>query len=414
MKYGRDTRTRWEGVYARHTVACGVEKLPRNPTLTQISRACNCDPSYWGQVYDRTETKHIKTKMYPTSSAARHARKALLELVEKGGVPREAPLRLRDGHTRFIEDAKAGRALNKKGKKYTTKAIRSIDGALRVHVVPTLGPRRMVDIRKSHIQKIVDELSPRLSGSRVRAVVNGTRSLYRWANQRELAAHDPAADIILPAINAKSRDRVATPKEMAALLAALEPRDALPYALAAYSWGRASQIQHVLWEEVDLKVGLIEWGTEEDGARKSEAALHVVPLLRPIWALLREAWIEQGRPSGEQRVCPPRKKNSKTGLLNTGSLATRAAEAWEEPELQPIGLQECRHTAASWLDATGVSPKTSSVLMAHSIPDRQPGAAPITLARYTHLMPDALEIARRQLDGWLVAQLSKEPAAATN
>jgi hypothetical protein len=34
--------------------------------------------------------------------------------------------------------------------------------------------------------------------------------------------------------------------------------------------------------------------------------------------------------------------------------------------------------------------------MAHSIPDRQPGAAAITLARYTHLMPDALELARKQ------------------
>jgi hypothetical protein len=38
-------------------------------------------------------------------------------------------------------------------------------------------------------------------------------------------------------------------------------------------------------------------------------------------------------------------------------------------------------------------------------PDRPAGAAAITLARYTHLMPDALEFARKQMDEWIVAQI---------
>ena len=408
MRYGRDTRTRWESVYARHAVACGVEKLPRNPTLTQISRACNCQPSYWGKVYDRAETRYANTKRYPTPSAARHARKALLDLLEKGGMPREAPLRLRDAVPRFVEDAKAGRALNKKGKKYKPNAIKTIEQALGLHVVPTLGGRRIVDIRKRDIQKIADDVSEKRSGSRVRGVINSVRSFYTWANQRELASHDPAADIVLPPVDAKPRDRIATPKEMAELLGALPTKDAVPYALAVYSWGRRSQIQRVLWQEVDLKAGLVEWGADEENARKSDAALHVVPLLRPVWTLLREAWIEQGRPAGDQLVCTPINK-TKTGLLSMDGVADRAVKAWEKkvPKLKPIGLQECRHTAATWLDAAGISPKTSSVLMAHSIPDRQPGAAAITLARYTHLMPDALEVARKQMDAWIAAEVAK-------
>jgi hypothetical protein len=44
--------------------------------------------------------------------------------------------------------------------------------------------------------------------------------------------------------------------------------------------------------------------------------------------------------------------------------------------------------------------------MGHATPERQPGAAEITLARYTHVMPDAIETARVQLDRWLAAQLS--------
>jgi len=407
MRYGRDTRTRWESVYARHAVGCGVEKLPRGHTPTQISRACNCEPSYWGKVYDRAETRYAKTKRYPTPSAARHARKALLDLLEKGGVPREAPLRLREAVPRFVEDARAGRALNKKGKRFKPNAVTTIEQALGLHVVPTLGARRLVDIRKGDIQRIADNVSEKRSGSRVRGVINSVRSLYTWANQRELASHDPAADIILPPVDATPRDRIATPTEMIGLLGALERKDAVPYALAVYSWGRRSQIQRVLWREIDLKAGLVEWGADEENARKSAAALHVVPLLRPVWTLLREAWIEQGRPAGDQLVCPPRRKTT-SGLLSMEGVAERAVKVWEKQELKPIGLQECRHTAASWLEAAGVLPKTASVLMAHSIPDRQPGAAAITLARYTHLMPDALELARKQMDEWIVARIATE------
>jgi hypothetical protein len=39
--------------------------------------------------------------------------------------------------------------------------------------------------------------------------------------------------------------------------------------------------------------------------------------------------------------------------------------------------------------------------MGHATPDQQPGAAPITLARYTHTLPDAMERAREQLDAFL-------------
>ena len=50
--------------------------------------------------------------------------------------------------------------------------------------------------------------------------------------------------------------------------------------------------------------------------------------------------------------------------------------------------------ATTWLDAAGVPPKVASVLMGHATPARQPGAAPITLARYTHALPEDIGHAR--------------------
>jgi hypothetical protein len=94
-------------------------------------------------------------------------------------------------------------------------------------------------------------------------------------------------------------------------------------------------------------------------------------------------------------------------LLHTNGLAEKAAVRWKAKNLQPIGLHECRHTAATWLDAAGVSPKVASILMGHTTPDQQAGAASITLNRYTHVLPGATEKARKQLDKWLQSETAK-------
>ena len=237
---GRDTRTRWQGVFARHRQGCAVEQLSRKPALGDVTRVCTCTPSYYAKVYDRARGRTSQPSAVPTVAAARSARKTLLDVLEKGELPREAPQRLRDAHARFIAAAEEGRALNKHGRRYKQLGLgghRRVSAKARV---PKLGARRLTDIRRSDIQRLVDDLTPSLSGSRVRSVVNAIRSLYRWAQERELVAHDPAALVRLPAINATPRDRVATPPEFAALLAALEIEDALPYALAGYAMGRTS------------------------------------------------------------------------------------------------------------------------------------------------------------------------------
>jgi integrase len=407
---GRDTRTRWQGVFARHQERCRVEDLPPGPALGRVAGVCTCSPSYYAKVYDRGQCRYVSTKRFPDVAVARRARKDLLDKLEKGALPKEGSLRVREAHARFIAAAREGRALNKHGRRYKRSAWEDIDECLRKHVIPRLGQRRLADVRRSDVQRLVDELAPRMSGSRARSVVNAIRSLYRWTQDRELVASDPAARVRLPAMNATPRERVATPAEFARLLAALELEDALPYALAAYAMGRAAQIQHLRWCEVDLRVGAIEWGAEEE-ARKSRAARRVVPTVKPLLALLKRAWIKQGRPTGDQLVCPPRRKRP-DGLLHTGGLSARANEAWRARRLRPIGLHDCRHTAATWLDAAGVSPKVASVLMGHATPDHQPGAAPITLSRYTHVLPDALETARKQLNAWLAQQLSSRTPSA--
>jgi integrase len=123
----------------------------------------------------------------------------------------------------------------------------------------------------------------------------------------------------------------------------------------------------------------------------------------------RARWLShRGTRSGEvdRRVSRERSVYSCTHQL--GGVQRRVRAEWRKLELEPIGLHESRHTAATWLDHAGVSPKVASALMGDTTPEYQPGAASITLRRYTHPLPGELERARDLLDAFLMARSANE------
>lgn len=386
MMAGRDTRTRYQGIFARHRQHCA-------------GATCDCSPSFYGVVWDRGAGKQRKTRRFAKAIEARNARADLEAAIREGRPVGNSGLRLDQAAEKLVEAATDGIVLNKHGRRYRVTAIIDLRSSL-AKVPASLRSRRLDDISRGDIQRMVDELhAERLSGSRIRSVVNGLRTLYRWAEERDYAATNPAAQIRLPAMDATPRDRVATPAELAQLLDALPEDDRVPFALAAYGSARAAEIRQIDWRDVDLKRGVVRLAGQ---GGKSAAARRVVPLTKPLAAILRAAWLRQGRPSSG-RVCRPRRA-SKSGELATGQLLKRAYKAWRKADATPISLHECRHTCATWLDHAGVSPKVASEWMGHRTPDHQPGAAAITLSRYTHVLTGELERARDQLDAFLRAR----------
>lgn len=73
---------------------------------------------------------------------------------------------------------------------------------------------------------------------------------------------------------------------------------------------------------------------------------------------------------------------------------SRARATWVEAELEPIGLHEARHTAASVMIAAGINIKALSEFMGHA-------SITITLDLYGHLLPGALAEAADRLDAYL-------------
>jgi integrase len=389
-------------VFARHREACRV-------SAGGDPKECNCTPSYYGVVWDRAARKPRKTRRFARVTEARNARKDLADALSEGRLGALAGPRIAEARDQFTRDARDGVALNKWGRRYRRRAVQDLESALR-QVPERVARRRLGDVRRGDLQQLVDELTRGgMSGSRVRSVVNALRSLYRWAQDRELVAHNPAELVRLPAMDATSRDRVATPAEFAGLLDVLVLEDALPYALAGYGTARHQEIRTLDWLHVDLKLGAIELAADEEG-RKPGGSWRVVPLVKPLRVMLRCAWIAQGRPR-EGKVCPPR-HHSRSGLVNLAYVQQRVHRRWEKRGLVPIGFHESRHTAATWLDHAGVSPKVASQLMGHKTPEYQPGAAAITLRRYTHTLPGELERARDLLDRFMAERANEHASGA--
>lgn len=208
----KDTKTRYQGVYARHQEGCALE----------AGQACDCTPSYFGVVYDPAIGRTRKTTHRRLVGEAREARRDLLEAVRKGELPAPSSetITLGEARRRFVKGAKEGVVLNKWRRRYRPRAVEDLEVSL--NQIPAEMARRRFDrITRGEVQARVDELTPKVSASRIGSFVNSMRALYRWGEERELADHDPAHHLRLPISDSEARDRVATPAELDRLLKAL-------------------------------------------------------------------------------------------------------------------------------------------------------------------------------------------------
>lgn len=350
--------------------------------------------------------------MRSSAMSASGAREELQRSLRNGEAPVASGMRVKAAGDAFVAAMASGVALNKHGRRYKPSAVVDIKSCLTNHVEDTIGRRRLADVRRRDVQAIVDGMvADGKSGSRVRSVVNAIRSLYAWAQDRELVQHDPASRVRLPAMDAVPRDRVATVVEMAGLLDALPILDALPFAVAVYATARRAEIRHLRLDDIDLELGVIYLGAD-DNARRSRAAQRAVPIARPLASILRRAALAR-RPDSGELLCPGSKPGGRnSGMLSFEALQTRADDVWDRAKLTRITAHECRHTCATWLDAAGVRARVVSELMGHSAARPRQGGAVVT-QRYTHVLPDDLALAGRQLDGYIAAAVKARAARGT-
>jgi integrase len=211
----------------------GVEERHRDACRTHIGGRCNCSPSYRAKLTG--PAGRDQSPRFPTLAAAENWLADKRAEINRGTYVEPTRITVREVALAFIDGARSGRVLNRNGEKYMPSVVRDYERDLENHVLPSLGDRRLSDVRRRDVQLLVDSLVERgLSGSTIRNVLDPLRRIFHRAVQRELVPFSPCQHLKVPRRTGR-RERVASPTEAAALIAALPSSERALWATAFYA-----------------------------------------------------------------------------------------------------------------------------------------------------------------------------------
>ena len=358
-----------------------MRKHPKHEKGIAVRYAVDRTPSYRGHVWSARDGRQLRGPWFPTVTQARNWRQDALVAVRKGTLRAPIALTVSEAADAFIAGAKAGKILDRAGKRYKPSSTRNYEGWLRRYVLPALGDRRLGDVRRADVQDLVDGLIGQgLQGSTVRNALDPLRRIYDRALKRDLVAIDPTDGIDWPATSRK-RERVASPDEARTLIEALPEADRALWATAMYAGLRAGELRALRVSAVDLDRNVIQvvagWDdVEGEIATKTQSGRRLVPIITELRPMLLEHLMATGR-RGTPDALVFGRTDAEPFLRSTPR--SRARKAWQAAKLDPITMHKCRHTYASTMVAAGVDPGEVMRRMGHS-------TVAMTLDRYTHAL----------------------------
>jgi integrase len=385
-------------------VSTGIRKLHSQGCPGRDGERCRCGAGWEASVYSKRDAKKIR-KTFPTKTAAKTWRDDANTQLAKGGLRAPRPTTLREAWEAWHQGAEAGTIRNRSGDRYKPSAIRGYHQGMRLRVLPEFGPVRLADLDRVDLQALIHRLLELgLAPSTVEVTLLPVRAIYRQALERGEIAVNPCDKLRLPRSDAR-RDRIASPAEGAALIAAVPLEDRPLWATAMYGGIRRGEIQALRACDVDLAAGLLRlkhgWDYKEGPIElKSNAGRRKVP----IPAILRDHLMEQRlrvERGGEQLFFG----RTAADPFSPDQIQRRADKAWKAAGLERITYHECRHTYASLMIAAGVNAKALSTYMGHA-------NISITMDRYGHLMPGSEDQAAGLLDTYLSTELESAAAQA--
>jgi integrase len=370
-----------DGIRRRHSARCSL----------RAGRRCDCGAGWEASVFSARDGKKIR-RSFPTRAAAKAWRAEALAGLRRGTIRPPTPTTVRQAADALISGMRAGVVRNRSGDLYKPSAIRSYADALRLHVLPRLGARKLADVHRRDVQRLADELlAAGRDPSTIRNALIPLRVIYRQAFADGDVGMNPCSGVRLPAVRGR-RQRIVSAREAGDLLRVLTDEDAVLWALALYGGLRRGELMALRWVDVDLPAGVLRVERAWDPKSrifvepKSRAGRRVVPMAN----VLREALLTRKDRARSELVVP----GPNGAPFDPGATTARASRAWRAAGLTPITLHEARHTFASLMIASGVNAKALTTYMGHA-------SVTITYDRYGHLMPGNEREAATLLDAYL-------------
>jgi hypothetical protein len=184
------TRTRWPGIVAQHADHC----------RSREGEDCTCGPvGYRATVEDPETGAPVLSPVLdtlPEARAWRHEHREAFDAWRASSDERPTVDALVE---ELLAAASRGSARDRYGRRFDPEGLRALRWALTGHVHEELGSMAIAEVRTRHVQALVDRLDAGgLSQRRVDAVVHALRSLFAYAEERDLVQSSPAEAIALP------------------------------------------------------------------------------------------------------------------------------------------------------------------------------------------------------------------------
>jgi integrase len=373
------------GIRRKHKAGCPARQNP--------DRRCDCP--YEAGVWDPSSGRYMR-RVFPTLAVARTWRSDAEHGIRRGTLRAAGPVTVNDAADELLGGMRSGSIRNRSGDPFKPSTIRSYETSLELYVRPHLGAMRLAEVKRRHVQNLADRLvAEDAAPSTVRNALMPLRVIFRRALRDDEVSVNPCDGLELPA-NRRRRERVASREDVGALIVALpEPFDRALWATALYAGLRRGELLALRWSDLDTTEGVIRVERAYDPKAgeyvkpKSRAGVRRVPMPSALRHALLEHRVASGIPDAEALVF-----GVKGQPFDDEEVRARAAEVWAEAKLEPIGLHEARHTAASVMIAAGVNVKALSEFLGHS-------SITTTLDLYGHLLPGSLAEAAGLVDAYL-------------
>ena len=388
-----------EGIEESHAASCparGITRREREVLGIEGKRPprCTCNPTYRATVPHGSRGKRTR-KTFKTLDQATLWRTELIRAMNDRRIDAPSKDTVRDAGNRLVAGMREGTVLTRSGTPYAGSVIASYESALSRHIYPMIGARRLDDIRRQDVQRMIEALmADGKSPSTINNVLSPLRVIFRRARRRGEVQSDPMSDLEVPASRGR-RERFATRDEVRTLIATLPTeKDRAFWGVAFYAGLRRGEIIALRWLDIHESVLSVErsWcdKTRQFKAPKTAQGKRLVPLPPQLHNLLAAHRLTSSPADPDSLVFA----NHAGNPAEPRSFLAHAKRAWTTMNLDAYTPHEARHTYASLAAQAGIPIADLSNYLGHA-------SIAITMDRYRHLYPEARDQASEKLNNYL-------------
>ena len=332
-------------------------------------------------------------------TAAREEAKRLRKVVDLGGDPIGE---IEDERRKADEEKRRSKTVGQLIDRFEEEHLPSLRPAtqkfyklaLKNHLRPALGKKRINDVDRSDVEKIFRKLTDLGQKHQANQCVTLAGVLFRYAAKWGWhTGENPTQDFEKNRLS--GRERYLLPDESRRLSQAIEGLEdkqaAAILKVLLLTGARIGETCRMRWEQIDFHRAT--WVKPASVTKQKRD--HRLPLTAPVLAVLSKIKEEQSPVS--EWVFPGR---SKEGYRN--DIRSAWATALKAAEIDQLRIHDLRHSFASTLVGSGYSLPVIGALLGH--------ASTATTQRYAHLADDPLREAMTRATDLIEATAKNEPA----